>query len=310
MNKKLQQDELQADLSAVNSLLASLPDNDFLGRVSFEARKQDIEAQLETLDQAEETLASVALFFDGEPVKNTTSIDAKFASTAISDFQELISKSMALHNRGGLAQKGPVPDDSHTRLRITSLVHGSFGFLLEEDADEPAMFDTPLKVAVDDVSNVLAACMGQEEQPFEDALETMDGRFFGALKSFFATLQRGNSFFRVVHNNGELKTNFANVEKAYERVHLATITEREVTVDAFLVGVLPNSRQFEIRVVDTGEIIKGKVGPNLSTEYLRRIEGEEADDPNGRTWRARLTKKTTTTKEGREKDLYTLINLP
>ncbi len=48
--KKLERDALLADLAAVNTILSSLPEGDQLGRISFGARKAEIERALAELE--------------------------------------------------------------------------------------------------------------------------------------------------------------------------------------------------------------------------------------------------------------------
>jgi hypothetical protein len=68
MTIKLDRDQLAAELAALNGLLESLPENDYLGRVGLEARRDEVHEKFERLGNHEEHRAKVALYFGGEPV--------------------------------------------------------------------------------------------------------------------------------------------------------------------------------------------------------------------------------------------------
>ena len=65
---KLDRDYIQAEISALTALIASLPERDYLGRSSLEARRQDLVEELDKLAAASENRAKIALYFGGEPV--------------------------------------------------------------------------------------------------------------------------------------------------------------------------------------------------------------------------------------------------
>jgi hypothetical protein len=59
--KKLEREALLADRAAAAEILATIPDDDVLGRLSFESRMGELDRQLEEIDKAPvETAGSVA----------------------------------------------------------------------------------------------------------------------------------------------------------------------------------------------------------------------------------------------------------
>ena len=130
--RKLERDFAHADLAAVQGLLAQLGDEDIMARFGLEARRDELQQTIETLDAApDEPVASAALFFGGGPVIGARGIESEFAGSAVTKFQDIVAKVLA-HETGGLGQRGIVPNKGASTLHITNIVRGSFGFLLEE----------------------------------------------------------------------------------------------------------------------------------------------------------------------------------
>jgi hypothetical protein len=66
--RKLERDFLQADIAAVNSLLAQLSEEDVLTRLGLQARLDELKRSIQELEEAaEQQTASAAIFFGGRP---------------------------------------------------------------------------------------------------------------------------------------------------------------------------------------------------------------------------------------------------
>lgn len=308
MNKKLEKDALSADLASVEAILSSIPENDPLGRIAFEDRRNALRAELKLVEDAPETLANVALFFNGSPVKGSRSIEAEFAAKAIEAYQEIVTKKLASSESGGLALKGPIPSKSASRLNITNVVHGSFGFLLEEDNPEsPQLINSSLKEAVDQVTTIFDHFTDPSDDRFSSIIETMDPRLFAAVRSFFKVMHDEQATLRLVEGMRDARFDDRAVERAFLRAEETQIDEEDYTMKAILLGVVPFGRRFDLRSVDTGEIISGKIGPLLSQNYLERIENDEK--VIGRRWLVTVHRKFVRKPGNRTQTSYTLLQL-
>jgi hypothetical protein len=78
--RRLEQDQLAADLAAVEELLASAPAGDVLGRLSLTERRDEVRAALAETGAKGELEGRTALFFGGAPVIGSRGIDADFAA--------------------------------------------------------------------------------------------------------------------------------------------------------------------------------------------------------------------------------------
>jgi hypothetical protein len=136
MSRILRKSYLQGDLAAARSLLSSLPagDTHMLDRMGIESRIRDIQDQLSALEGDVGVTGEMVLFFYGAPVKEEHGIDARFSAEVLGAYQDLVSKQVAAH-QGPLGRSGPTRAEKESRLHITNVVHGSFGFELEELVD-------------------------------------------------------------------------------------------------------------------------------------------------------------------------------
>ena len=308
MSKKLERDALLADLSAVNKMLDRMPDSDLMGRSSFVARRDELQDALNEIENFSDTLANVALFFNGEPVDGSRSIDAEFASKALNAFQEIISKKLSSNETGGLAQVGRLPVKEAARLNITNIVHGSFGFVLEEsDQDSPQLVNSSLKDTVDKVAVMIADITDQDEDKFSKVIDSIEPRIFGSVRNFFKTVFEGGALLRIVEDERDLRLDRITLKRGYDRIEASDVQESEKLLSGSLIGLTPISKRFEFRSSETGEVIKGTIGPMLGASFLKRIENDEK--LLGKDWVAVIKRKTVHKPDGRVTTTYQMLDL-
>lgn len=84
-------------------------------------------------------------------------------------------------------------------------------------------------------------------------------------------------------------------------------SESEAVVGELL-GLLPDSRRFEMRLVGADDIIKGSVAAAYASPYLERIEAPHGDIV-GQTWRTRMRIREIRERNKPPRKIYTLIGL-
>ena len=282
MIRKLEHDEIAADLATVDSILKSIPDDDVLGRVGFEARRDRLAHSLTELEVLPEIHAGAALVFAGDPVKGALGIRSDFAGGALSRYQDMVAKVLAQRARGNLGQRGVVPHREAATLHLTNVVHGSFGFVLEElegERQEP-MFATELKSAVDETARLIACFADEDDERFTAALVDSDPRVFDALGEFFKFVCANGALFRLVSGNLDMNFTSRAVEVAAERAAISHLAEAQEEFTGELQGVLPEAHRFEFKVSPHGEIIDGAVSSEMTSENLlnlyRRLSGRRS----------------------------------
>ena len=303
---KLDRDYIQAEIAALTALIASLPERDYLGRSSLEARRQDLVQELETLAAASENCAKIALYFGGEPVIGSAGVEAEFSGIALSNFQDLITKVWGA-GTGKLPAMGRVPDKAASQLHITSLVHGSFGFLLEElDVQGEPLFESALRKAANTAVHYVASIADENEARFVETLEQLDPRVFSAVRDFFSSLYRSKATLRLVEGTVDARFDRTAVQRAWDRLETANVEEDRYTLEGRLLGIIPLGRRFEFDPDGATQVIKGKVGELFSQRYLERMSTEQFA---GKRWKATFHH-VVITRQGREpSERFTLLEL-
>ena len=154
-------------------------------------------------------------------MRGSAAIDADFAGQALQDYQELVTRQVASVATGGLSARGPIPAQirQQARLNITALVHGSFGFMLEEDDDgQQTLLETPTHAAVHAVTDLLQGVAATDEGWFNEHLPELDVRLFAGLRNFISTLHKGGSTLKLSEEERDLRLSPIDVDRAYERI--------------------------------------------------------------------------------------------
>ena len=266
--KKIERDFAQADVAAVQGLLAQLSDADVMTRFSLEARLRELQATVAELEaEVFAPTASAALFFGGAPVVGARGIESDFGGSAVTRFQDLVAKVHA-HDTVGLGLRGVVPNRALSALHITNIVRGSFGFLLEEMADQQQLMETPLKAAVDEATRLLEAFGEPDEETYRAAVSEIDDRVLAAAREFFNLMQQRGATLRLVVGDHDASFGSDDVARAVERATSTTLEDARETINGQLIGTLPEAHQFEFRRYDTGLTIRGRIEKSFSIEDL------------------------------------------
>ena len=306
MTLKLDRDRLAAEAATLDSLLASLPANDYLARIGLNSRRNEVGRKLETLTHVEERRAKIALYFGGEPVIGSVGLQAAFATKAVGEFQDLISKVWGTADGAQLATAAAIPSGAASQLHITNLVHGSFGFLLEElDEQGEPLFESALSKTADQVAEYIASFAGENDARFSEVIEEMNPKVFRSLREFFGSIYKGKATFRLVEGIRDERFDRPAVERAWQRAEASNVDEDRIQLQGRLLGVIPIGRRFEFEPDEGTSIIEGKVGHKFSQSYLERINDEKFA---GRRWKI-LFQKRVVTKAGRQPaENYTLLD--
>jgi hypothetical protein len=245
-------------------MLGRLTDEDAVIRMSLQDRKAEIEAELAALPPEEDQHAQAAVFFGGRPVVGSLGIESEFGGRAVGMIQDLVAKQFVQDSATGLAQRGPLPNKAATRLHVTDVLRGSFGFLLEELRPQDQLFDSSLKSALDQVTELLSAFAEADEQKFETAIENVDERILSQAREFFSYLSQEGATLRLVA--GETDRPFDNdaVARAAKRATTTTILDKDEDIVGQLAGVLPEAHMFEFRCEGLRGVIRGKIDRALS----------------------------------------------
>lgn len=255
-----ERDALVSELGELERLLDAADPDDYFARLSFEGRRAEVEERLRDLDNRRGRTASATLLFRGRPVAGSKGIEASFGGQALDAFQGLVSL-VAAARGGQLGARGPIPDEGSSRLLVTGVAVGSFGFELEENADVPLFDATPLSIAVEDAGKLIEAAL--DDEAFADAVEHTEPRVVQSLTRFLQVVANNDAILRV--KTGDLDVAIEDSDTLRAALERTTTLREEADepVAGVLQGVLPGTRKFEFRRLDTGEVITGKVSRDI-----------------------------------------------
>lgn len=308
MVRKIERDALESQLSGVQALIANMDPDDFVGRASLQYHQNQLGQEISKLASSITNIGSVVLSFEGGPVIGSRGIDTQFAATTLNTYQELISKQLAAMETGGLAQRGPVPSRSAGKLNITSLVHGSFGFQLEEESsDEPEFVDSAVKQSIAIVDDFISAFSSGSDQLYLNALSQVDRRVLISLQKFYNTLYKDSASLKIIEDDRDIVINQNAVLLAINRINDIEVQDTGISITGELLGLAPVQRRFDFRPSDGSPVISGQAGQQLSNDYLERLHSE-ARLP-GRIYVAKMMRRIATRVGGSFNESYTLLDL-
>lgn len=275
MVHRLKINDIKMNLASVDKLLKeAIAFGDPVGEFQFSQRKSHLEAELAGAIEKTDKLANVALYFGGGPVLGSKGISAGFAGNVLDQFQELVSRTYAKNELGTLGERGPIPLKQATKLMVTEVARGSFGFVLEEFCDQYEMHDTKLKSVVEEVATILERSASPNDLEFEEVLEGLDQRTHIALKDFFTNLDQNSATIRLVEEKADYILDETSIHRARTRIEATTIDESDDEMRGTLMGFLPDHKKFELRK-DDGEVVYGSVSPEASKQYSHLISSGE-----------------------------------
>lgn len=265
--RALDRDYLKSELASLDSILSELSDERVFERFGMESRRRSVLAELEKIDGPGGREAQLLLSFTGQPVTGSLGIDSRFAADAVRSMQDLVSKVCAQRKQGTVRNPRDVPEGKASRLLITNVVHGSFGFELTE-LDRPLFGQSELSEAVDETLRLLASAKEGDES-FSEAISEKGARVNDAIKTFLTVLQREGAAVRLRSDDKVVDLADGQLERAISIVESITVEDQHDWLDGRFLGVLAESRRFEMRI-SSGAVISGKAAPDAD---LAQLEG-------------------------------------
>lgn len=262
---------IEAQLAGIESLLVETSDEDVLGRMGLESRRDELRQRLAGLDPARGRTAQVALAFTGDPVLGSLGIDARFGAEAVASFQDLVAKLSAHRERSAegatLRSAGPVPNQRASRLFVTDVVHGSFGFVLSEVPQTvPLLGETPLAAAVNEAASLVASAVRADED-FLESLAAVGPRVSEALKAFLGMIRKNGATVRLRTDSANVALSPKDLETAVAHAESMTVEEAPDALPGTFCGAFLGSRMFEHKL-SSGALIRGRLDPPLDPREL------------------------------------------
>lgn len=263
----LSMEALEADRRYVERQIAEAGDSPWgTARLMWQSRLADIDQQIAALSAGRSNYASVAVIFDGNPVIGSCDIRLDFTTEALDSYQKVVALALASQNGVELSERGRLPAGDQALLFIRDLVRGSMGFILEElPGQQHEMLPTQLKEAVEDTTQLIANLSAASDAEFEATLAGTQPRLVAAVQKFAKVLFDAGASTRIVGDEQRLALSVDEVGRLSRRLGEVEVTEEVVPVDGVLLGVLPEARKFELKLLEG--TMEGAVSEDLAFKY-------------------------------------------
>jgi len=276
MPKLLKMNNFSSDIEYVRAQL-SKPKLSFSVRRMWEQRLKSLEQQAAQEQDALSPHASVALIFNGKPVREDYAIDLDFSTKALDSFQDLVSNVHAETVAAHVAGRGPVRARTKSKLFIEDVVHGSMGFILsEEKKDQAEAFQTPLSESLERSLALIEQVNSPDQEQFYHALENSSPRSISALRSLTELLHRSEALVSISSNETIVALSNIDVDRMYLRLHDAVHEEAGFQIRGELKGIFPMEDKFEFASEDGEQIIHGRASRDIVDRYLSDGEFRQA----------------------------------
>ncbi|MBF0136003.1 MAG: hypothetical protein H7833_11935 [Magnetococcus sp. DMHC-1] len=282
---------LLAERGELERMLAMTSEEDVIDRISLQRRLELVNAELEKIPDSRRNPFCVQLTFRGKPVVGSHGIDAEFGVVAVQRFTDAVAAFTAnFANQAGflgqpLTLGQPLPDRTQRRLLITGTAIGSFGFELEEpfpsQDPDPTVSATlatvmkhiqtdldlvsPTETAVRQMCALMQASVASDDDGLADVMAEADPSAIKKLHEFIKFLADREAVCAIAFEQHAFQFRDAEeVLRSVERLSQGNLHEQEQTFSGLFMGVLPEKRDFEFRVLPADRVIRGKVGKSIN----------------------------------------------
>ena len=209
--------------------------------------------------------AKTVLCFSGGPVQGSMGIDAGFASRVLDPFQAMVAADYAERWHGGVGRRGRRPGETKSKLLLSGLPRGSFGFELTR-ADDDLFPEDNLADTLAHVARLIESSV-KSDADFAAEVANSTPRAIQCLKGFLDVISKSRAGLRIETGDIRYEMSPVQAEEAFNRVANASTIDEEIQVRGVFKGVLLDSWNFDF-VTDEGYSIKGKVDDGISEEQL------------------------------------------
>ncbi len=278
---------LLSEQGTLKKLISETSPGNVIGRMSLQARLRKVEEELKAYVGYSPRVVNARLTFRGRPVVGSRGIYADFGTDAANTFAESVTR-IGAGWRSSLPASGRIPNAAEYQLLITGTATGSFGFQLEDAAQQPALEgqSTPVELAIKKVKEILEASVATDEE-LSEAIADTDRRALDSVQAFLKKMADSEAMCTLEFQGDEFRfRDPAQVRRSENRLSNDNIQENNVTLSGQFQGFLPNSRRAEFLLSATdadflqeaiGTVVSGRVEPAVDdTVNINEILNQEA----------------------------------
>lgn len=257
---------LKAEYNTVEQFLRETPEESLIERNTWLSRLKTIEARISAEEQKVAPARS-AITFAGPPVVGSHGVASAFGMAATRAYTKIVQVVAAQWYRAQpLSPQRPLKADSIFDLLVVGPAYGSFGFELEEPSSEQLTIEerSLLTQASEKTQLILQGALESDEE-LAQTIDDLDERTLLRVRAFLKIL--GDNDATCALRSGQREFRFESSEqvaRARTRLETRNIRREEIELEGVFEGLLPAPRTFQFRRADTGEVVIGKVFPEVA----------------------------------------------
>ena len=250
---------LLSERATLKKLISQADESDVIARMSFEARLQDVEEQLEAYEGFSPRSSNASLTFGGRPVVGRHGIAADFGAKALAAFEKAVA-SVGASQDGHLRWMGPIPNRDAYRLLITGVAQGSFGFQFESATQGNTITSQHSRAesAVETVTSILKASIEVEnDYELADFIGSINQRAIKDVYEFLELVAKNGAVCTLEFGDDEMR--FHDTEQVRRSAERLGRIEREEVVELIgqFIGFMPHQSRVGFVVDEPYEVITG-----------------------------------------------------
>ncbi len=291
----------RVELAGLRAFLDNAPDDPF-SKPLLASRLAALEKEIAEMERNPVPTPETEIFFAGGAAVGSQALEAKFAALVLGSYPDIVTNQYTAKHFGSISRFGKRRGESSSKLYLTALPRGSFGLQLSQPFKEEFFTAENLAGVMEEVT-VLIGAAGQSDELFDSVSARFHSRVLKPLERFLAAVENAHCACRITSGRQEISLSYEQVVAAHDRVAIADEEEADQTVFGIFGGNLMQSRTFEL-TPNMGPLITGFLDPDVTDEQAKAWA-----HLTGQSVRASLRVTTITTKSGKKKPRYELLDL-
>lgn len=262
---------LLSEIKELDAILASIPEENVIERVGFEARLEETRAKLDN-PHLEAEPERTRVTFRGAPVFGNHGIAADFGSKASWYFAEAFT-AIAASMREGLRYMGPIPDKSQNQLAIIGIAVGSFGFEFELPNLDPTFFSESggAEEALSTLLTLLEKAAEGSDDEITEAVHAAHPRAVRKVVDFLGYMEKKGAWCGVEFKNHYFRySDLEQLRFAKARLSEDSVRHTQEIYEGSFQGSLPKTRTFQFQPVDDESPIIGKFDASVDPHAINK----------------------------------------
>jgi hypothetical protein len=263
---------LLSEIKELDEILSSIPNENVIERLGFEARLSRAKVALES-KQLKVEPEKTRLTFRGAPVFGSEGIAADFAANAAGYFVEAFSAVIA-GMRDGLRYMGPIPDKARNQLAITGVAVGSFGFEFELPNLDQNLFSESggAEEALQTFLTLLEKAADGSDDEVTEAVHDVHPRAVKKVVEFLGYMEKKGAWCGIEFKGHFFRySGLDQLKFAKERLSEGSIKHTQETYQGSFQGSLPKTRAFQFQPVDHDMPVIGRFDASIDPHAINKV---------------------------------------